>query len=81
MNQQANNQLRKFLEQHRAKPTPSERQAPATKLAKKNTRHSLHDYCAVVEFPVERGGGVTWYKNRAAVQALETKSGYRVVWL
>lgn len=43
-------------------------------------KHALKKYLAIVQFPPSRGGGVVWYKNRAAIQRY-VDLNYKVVWL
>ena len=43
-------------------------------------RHALRPYVAVVEFPISRGGGVTWTKSRSAANNYAAQ-GAAVIWL
>lgn len=44
---------------------------------------TLRRYCAIVEFPLSKGGGYSYYKSRAAVEKFEARAseGYQVTWL
>ena len=45
--------------------------------------NKLHGYVAIVEYPIAKGGGYSYYKNRATVRGYEQRAneGYKVTWL
>lgn len=80
-----NNQLKNQLYQwQRANANPHKDSDQSNPVVAHNPyTHSgkLHSYVAIVEFPLRRGGGWSYYKSAAAARLYESMPDHKVTWL
>jgi hypothetical protein len=80
--------LQEQLKQWQQRQQPSQPQQPSPKMGLQTVQghigkaRKLHPYVAIVKFPMSKGGGTLWYKNKATVnKLLAQQAGFKVEWL